>query len=151
MNKKAPRDQLAYSLHRLTFILQHISEDLLQEKLGIGFSQFKLMIGMAKHPGDDQQHLAKYLGQTEASISRQIKLMKDMGLVKIEKDKKDSRRRHLYLTTKGYNHFEKAQKLLEQKHREVLHGLSDSDIKKFNKYLDSMLSAVGCDLDFIRH
>lgn len=151
MKEKTPRDQLPYSLHRLTFILQHISEDILQEKLGIGFSQFKLMIGMAKHPGDDQQHLAKYLGQTEASISRQIKLMKDMALVKVEKDKKDSRRRHLYLTPKGHTHFEKAQKLLEQKHREAMHGLSDSDVKKFNKYIDTMLSGVGCDLEFIRH
>ena len=149
MNKKTPRDQLPYSLHRLTFILQRQSDEILQKELGIGFSQFKLMIGLSKHPRCEQQQLAMYLGQTEASISRQIRLMDKMSLVSVQSDKEDKRRRHVVLTTKGNKVFENAQKLLESQHRAVLKSLNDNDIKRFQKNLDDLLLAVGCPEDTI--
>lgn len=144
MNKKSPLDQATYSLHRLAFILQRSSDDILQKKLGIGFSQFKLMIGMSKHPYCEQQQLASYLGQTEASISRQIQLMSKLKLIEVKHDTNDKRRRLVVLTINGQQSFEHAQKLLELHHREVLQSFSDGDIKQFQKHLNSLLLAVGC-------
>ncbi len=149
MEVKEPRSQIPYTLHRLTFILQRLSDENLQKKLGVGFSQFKLMIGLSKHPGCEQQELAMYLGQTEASISRQIRLMGDLKLIKAELDKNDKRRRRVVLTQKGKDTFEKAQKLLEYQHREVLKVLDDKQVGQLQNYMDRMLLATGCPEDSI--
>jgi DNA-binding MarR family transcriptional regulator len=107
------------------------------------------MIGLAKHPHCEQQELAMYLGQTEASISRQIRLMAAIKLIKVEHDKKDKRRRHVVLTQNGKDTFEKAQKLLEYQHREVLKVLDDKQVRQLQNYLDQMLLTIGCPEDSI--
>lgn len=150
MHSKEPRNQIGYSLHRLTFILQRMADEKLQTELGIGFAQFKLLLGLSKHPGVEQQELAFYLGQSEASISRQLASMKRKHLVSVEKDKKDSRRRQVKLTKNGKNTFEKSKKLLESMHRQTVKQFKDSQIKQLNSLLEDMLRAVGCPEENIR-
>ena len=82
------------------FLLQHLSAKLgkqndliLQEELGIGYSQFKLLVVIQWQPSLGQKKIAKKLSQTEASISRQIKLMLDDGLLQITTDPKDRDRK----------------------------------------------------------
>lgn len=116
----------------------------MQEKLGIGFAQFKLMHIITKYPSDEQQDLALYLGQTEASISRQVRLMQQMGLVNIDRDKKDSRKKRVTLTKKGKNYFEKAKKILESMHAQVTKNFKQTEVKQLQKLIDNMLIAVGC-------
>jgi DNA-binding MarR family transcriptional regulator len=89
----------------LSYLLQHISEVLakqydqvLQEQLGIGLSQYKLLMVLEWNPRVQQLTIANSLGQTEASISRQIKLLKGKGLLMSKKDP-TNRRRHITAPT----------------------------------------------------
>ena len=89
----------------LSYLLQHISEVLakqydqvLQEQLGIGLSQYKLLMVLEWNPRVQQLTIANSLGQTEASISRQIKLLQGKGLLMSKKDP-GNRRRHIAAPT----------------------------------------------------
>ena len=143
MNAKSnPRESLAYSLHRLSFILQRISDDNLQANFGLGYSQFKLMIGIKHNPGCEQRELAKFVGLTEAGISRQLRLMHKSGLVTIGVDKKDSRRRQVELSTKGTKLLTDAKKHLEAVHRDLFSSLSDADSEHLIKLTNHMFDLV---------
>lgn len=141
-NSPTASKSLPYSLHRLAFILQRMSDDILQRDLGVGYAQFKMMMGLKFSPGCEQRYLARHMDQTEAGISRQIRLMQDMKLVDINLDSKDRRRRHLTLTVKGEDTLKKAKQLLEREHNKLLTGLSGSEIEVMKKVLDKMLTAA---------
>ena len=80
------QNSFGYALHQLVFILDRQSDEALRERLGIGYSQFKILMAAKHRSGLKQNDIASYLGQTEASVSRQIKLMKANGLLSVQVD-----------------------------------------------------------------
>ncbi len=93
-----PTNNLAYLLSHLAAVVGKQSDQLLQEQLGIGLSQYKILLVLEQNPRVQQSAIADSLGQTEASISRQIKLLEAKGLVSIIVDP-SNRRRHQSLPT----------------------------------------------------
>lgn len=99
-------------LHHLSAVYTRESDQILQEQLGIGFSQFKILAALQENPATQQKHIAFTLGQTEASISRQIKLLKRKGMIE-SRISPANRREHLTaLTAKGERITEAAQDVL---------------------------------------
>lgn len=88
-----PTNNLAYLLQHLAAVVGKQSDQLLQEQLGIGLSQYKIMMVLEQNPRIQQSVIANNLGQTEASISRQIKLLEAKGLVVVRVDP-SNRRKH---------------------------------------------------------
>lgn len=88
-----PTNNLAYLLSHLAAVVGKQSDQLLQEQLGIGLSQYRIMLVLEQNPKIQQRTIADSLGQTEASISRQMKLLEDKGLVVVKVDPKN-RRKH---------------------------------------------------------
>lgn len=130
------------SLHRLEFILQHKSDALLRDGLGVGFGQIQIM--QALHPSSltTQRSLAQKLHQTEANISRQLRLLKKKGLVSINKGKKDKRRRDVALTAQGSKTYAKAERILAAQHRELLKLLNEGEIRAFDRAVSHLLKII---------
>lgn len=99
-------------LHHLSAVFTRESDQILQEQLGIGFSQFKIMNTLQANPAMQQKHIAFNLGQTEASISRQIKLLKSKGLLETKQNPQNRREHLTTLTPKGVRLAEAAQNVL---------------------------------------
>jgi DNA-binding MarR family transcriptional regulator len=107
------------SIVGVTYLLQHIAaimgrqtDQVLQERLGIGLSQLRILLLLQHEPGVSQRTLGNRLGQTEASISRQIKLMAEKGYLVTAVNPK-SRREHLaMITAKGIKITEAAKDVL---------------------------------------
>jgi DNA-binding MarR family transcriptional regulator len=93
-----PATNLAYLLQHLAAVMGRQSDQLLQEQLGIGISQFKILMVLEWNPRIQQRAIADSLGQTEASISRQIKLLKSKKLLHTKLDPQN-RRRHITAPT----------------------------------------------------
>jgi len=74
------------------------ADQVLQEQLGIGLSQYKILMVVEWNPRVQQKTIAESLGQTEASISRQIKLLKTKGLLQTKIDPQN-RRKHITAPT----------------------------------------------------
>src|SRR3954469_21502069 len=85
------------------YLLQHVAQTVgqqsnqaLQEQLGVGMAQFRILVLLQEQPQLRQRQLAGHLGQTEASISRQIKLLTEKGLLVVQINPKNKRE---HLTT----------------------------------------------------
>jgi DNA-binding MarR family transcriptional regulator len=120
------------STHSMSYLLQHVSsllakqsDQVLQEQLGIGLSQFKILRTLQAEPRTMQSDIASHLGQTEASISRQVKLMLAEGLLQGLKSPKDQREHLMMVTTKGERILAAAFVALERYHRPTYASLND--------------------------
>lgn len=129
----------------VTYLLQHIAaimgrqtDQVLQERLGIGLSQLRILLLLQHEPGVSQRTLGDRLGQTEASISRQIKLMTEKGYLASAVNPKSRRERLSMLTPKGAKITEAAKDVLANYH-EPLSGLLG---EKTHKQLSDTLVAL---------
>lgn len=108
-----PTAAIPYLLQHTATMLLRQSDQVLQERLGIGVSQLRILTMLEHDPGARQRQLADRLGQTEASISRQIKLMVEKGYLAVAVNPK-SRREHLAtITPKGVKISVAAKEVLE--------------------------------------
>lgn len=93
-----PANDLTYLIHHLAAVMGRQTEQVLQEQLGIGLSQYKILMVLEWNPRIGQRAIADSLGQTEAAISRQIKLLKSKKLL-ITKPDPRNRRKHITAPT----------------------------------------------------
>lgn len=124
MRKMHPTNALGYLLQHVSSILAKQSDQVLQERLGIGFSQFKILMALQWNPATGQRQIADALGQTEASISRQIALMHDRGLLSTSINPKNRRQHLTTLTSKGLQLSEAALESLHNFHEPTFSALN---------------------------
>ena len=135
-------NNLGYLLQHLAFVMARQNDQVLQERLGIGFSQFKILMILERSPHIQQKDIADALGQTEASISRQIKLMHEKGLLRTVIDT-ENRRRHLTTPTpKGSRLAEAASTALNNYHGPVFDRLGDKQQQQLLDYLAEMHKSI---------
>src|SRR5688500_16986137 len=118
------RDNIGYLLQHTAMSMARQSDQMLQDHLGIGFSQFKILMVLQWNPVALQRHIAENLGQTEASISRQIKLMHDEGLLQTTINPQNRREHRTTLTAKGERLADDAKVVLNHYYAPVLATLS---------------------------
>jgi len=92
---------IGYLLQHTASLMAKHSDQVLQEQLGIGFSQFKILRTLQTSPHVKQRDIACNLGQTEASISRQVKLMVEQGLLRSIIPPENHRQHLMAVTPKG--------------------------------------------------
>ncbi len=135
-------NNIGYLLNHLAFMLGRQSDQVLQDRLGIGFSQFKIMMVLRWNPSIQQKQIADRLGQTEASISRQIKLLHDGGLLGTRISAQNKREHITTLTTKGEKLTEKAMEVLNNYHSPTFDTLSEKEKQNLVDTLNKMHDVV---------
>jgi DNA-binding MarR family transcriptional regulator len=119
-----PTNNIGYLLQRLAFCLNRQNDHILQEQLGIGFSQFKILMILQWRPSVQQKQIADNLSQTEASISRQIKLLKEEGLLVTEINPQNKREHITKPTQKGMELTQRALEILNRHHQPMFAKLN---------------------------
>ncbi len=137
-----PSSNVGYLLNHLAFVLGRQSDQVLQERLGIGFSQFKIMMTLQNAPHIQQKVIAEKLGQTEASISRQIKLMLDQNLLQTFRRPENKREHITTLTLKGDRLTNEAMDILGQYHAPVMEALTEKQQHALTESLQIMHRAA---------
>jgi DNA-binding MarR family transcriptional regulator len=144
--KESQKSSFSPLLH-LTYVLQQLSDDQLLTKVGVGLSQTRITSVLNTAVPRSQQTIAHLLHQTEANVSRQLKVMHHHGLVSVAKNKKDGRQRDVKLTTKGKNKYQQAIKILSQQEGNLLKLLDKKELKAFEHATDNLLVALNIDAD----
>lgn len=129
---------ISQRLFHLSFVLGRQSDQVLLERFGIGFSQFKIMMVLMRHHGIQQSKIAETLGQTEASVSRQIKLLMDKGLLVSTVDPNNRRRHITALSASGARLADEAVRALDVFHAPVIEILSEKQQQQLIEILDTM-------------
>jgi len=109
-----PTNTLNYLLTHLAAVMSKQSEQVLREQLGIGLSQYRVLMVLEWNPRIGQSAIASSLGQTEASVSRQIKLLKGKGLLTTKPDSLNKRRNITVPTPMGMQLTEAAVNVLRR-------------------------------------
>src|SRR3982751_5902718 len=118
---------LSYLLQHTSIIMQRQADQVLQERLGVGMSQYKILSTLQERPNVQQRFLADSLGQTEASISRQVKLLVEKGMLTVQTNPKNRREHVTVLTTKGAKVTLAAYDVLSEYHQPAFDCLSDKE------------------------
>jgi DNA-binding MarR family transcriptional regulator len=101
INIMGPTNNLSYLIQHLAAVMGRQSDELLQDQIGIGLSQFKILMVLEWNPRVQQKAIADALGQTESAVSRQLKLLKSMKLLETKPDPGNRRRHVTTLTPRG--------------------------------------------------
>jgi len=70
--RMAPNNNIGYLLNHLAFVLSRQSDQVLQEQLGIGFSQFKILMVLKWNPSLQQRQIAEWLHKLERTARAQV-------------------------------------------------------------------------------
>ena len=138
MSQARPVNNLGYLLQHVSTLLGKQSEQVLQERFGIGFSQFKILRVLQVNPHIKQREIASNLGQTEASISRQVKLMLDEGLLHSTISPKNRREHITVPTPKGLKLTQAAMDALAQYHTPTFADLSEKQREQLRDSLEAI-------------
>jgi len=131
-------DTLSYLLQHTSAIMQRQADQVLQERLGVGMSQYKILSTLQDRPNVQQRFLADSLGQTEASISRQVKLLVEKGMLLVQTNPKSRREHVTVLTAKGIKITEAAREVLNSYHSPAFGRLSDKEKHQLGTILNAM-------------
>lgn len=123
-----PTNNLGYLIQHLSAVMGRQTDQVLQEQLGIGLSQFKILMVLEWNPRVQQRSIADALGQTEASISRQIKLLKGKKLLVTKQDPQNRRKHITAPTTLGMQITEAASSIMRRSFDPEYSSLGDDQL-----------------------
>jgi DNA-binding MarR family transcriptional regulator len=126
-----------YLLNRLAFSLSRQSDQILLERLGIGMSQYIIMHILQLQPSIQQRVIATQLGQTEASISRQMKILANQSLLEVRTNPQNRREHVIILTIKGERIIDEANNILDEFHKSVFEKIGDKNYKNFAELIST--------------
>lgn len=135
-------NNIGYLIQHIAAVLAHQTDQVLQERLGIGFSQYKILSVLNESPNIQQRQIAVTLGQTEASISRQIKRMAEQGLLTSTVHPQNRREHVIVLTARGVRYIDEALRIINLYHAPAFKQLSDKQQVQLLEMLNSMHDSV---------
>jgi DNA-binding MarR family transcriptional regulator len=132
------QQSLSYLLQHTSVIMQRQADQVLQERLGVGMSQYRILMTLQDRPNVQQRFLADSLGQTEASISRQVKLLVERGMLAVQINPQNRREHVTVLTAKGAKITQAAEGVLSEYHGPAFEQLSDREKQQLGTILNAM-------------
>lgn len=135
-------DEIDYLLQHLTSLLARNSDQILLEQLGLGYAQFKILRVLNPGLAVKQRTIAAALGQTEASISRQIKLLVVKGYITRSTEPHNKRVRLIKITPKGQEIAKVSEEALSKYHSSLLSEFSDKQKANLLSSLENFHSHV---------
>ncbi len=129
-------------MQHLAAVMSKQADQLLQDQLGLGLSQFKILMVLEKNKNVQQSFISDCLGQTEASISRQIQLLQDKNLLTSEPDPKNRRKHITTLTPKGLQHVEAAMQTMSKHFGPEFMGMGDKQFAQLVSNLNDLHTVV---------
>lgn len=141
-----PHEAIFYLLQHAGDMLERQLDQALQEQLGIGMSQYRILALLTEGTEQGQRTVAHNLGQTEAAVSRQIGLLGKKGYIQGRINEKNRRQHLIAITPKGIKLLEAA-RLAIARNLEPLDAPMPSRQQKQLQELLVMMHAWTCQKD----
>lgn len=111
--------RLSYELHKLTARLDRAADGLLREAAGVSYARFMALFAVRECSGT-QRDMARWLGLSEPSTSRMVRVLADAGLLEVEILVGQGNRRLVRLTARGEELIDRCGELLEARFEEFV-------------------------------
>ncbi|MCA9346230.1 winged helix-turn-helix transcriptional regulator [Candidatus Saccharibacteria bacterium] len=132
--------RLYWQIHKLAFLLEKRADESLKSQVGIGLAQYKVLEAIGRNTLAKQNLIANLLDQTEASVSRQIKILQKKDLIVVGSVMGNKRARELSITELGEELLIQSSEILDYTQAEILGALSYQEQRHFQELFDRMLS-----------
>lgn len=133
---------ISYNLHKLVFLLDKISEQVLQAHLHMTFSQFRILMAIDCKEYITQKDIAGYWDMTDAAVSRQVEMLMDKKLIFREENTENRRQHILSLTALGKKSLGKAYNVLESKYEEIFSIIDQRERKIIAEGIQKLLEVI---------
>jgi DNA-binding MarR family transcriptional regulator len=137
---------ILYYVQHLAVLIGRQSDQILQEQLGIGLSQFRILQTLQANTAIQQKQVASLLGLTEASVSRQAKIMLTKGMIFAKVNPQNRREHLLVISPKGERLLAAGVQIVSQYHYPTMDKLKAKDRNAFLERL-MQLHAEMCQVD----
>ena len=131
--------RLYWQIHKLAFLLEKRADEGLKRQTGIGFAQYKVLEAIGRNSLARQNMIAGLLDQTEASVSRQIKILEKKDLIIVAMVMGNKRARELTLTEKGEDLLIQCEEIMDVTQAQIIGGLGYQEQKHFQELFARML------------
>jgi DNA-binding MarR family transcriptional regulator len=113
--------RLSYELHKLTARLDRAADGLLREAAGVSYARFLALFAVRECSGT-QRDMARWLGLSEPSTSRMVRVLAEDGLLEVEIPVGQGNRRQVRLTARGEELIGRCGELLEGRFEEFVNS-----------------------------
>lgn len=134
--------EITYKIHKAVFLLDKMSDQILQNQLGLGFSQFLVMMTLAKQPNVPQKFVASALDQTQAAVSRQVDILVDLKYVSRETNAESRREYVLNLTKLGEKKYRQGLKEIDERFDKLFEVWTKSQKNDLLHALDQLILEI---------
>ena len=110
------------------------------DNYSIGIAHHKVIHLLSLYEGITISELLKKLKITKQSLNRVIKDLNKINAIKFEKDKKDTRLKHVYLNDKGKKLFNEVFDIQKKRIYNALLNSSSKEVINFNNVLNKIIN-----------
>lgn len=136
------KHSLGYLIHQTASLLDSKADEILQKKFAVGLAQFRILLVLEERDGITQKKISEELSQSEASISRQIKIMSEKSLLETDKNIDSGREKLVYQTHLGHELAKEGISILDEFHEPLFEGFSEAEqqilVDKLSLILESL-------------
>ena len=110
------------------------------DKYSIGIAHHKAILLLSLYEGVTISELLKKLKVTKQSLNRILKDLIKLDAIKFEKNKKDTRLKHVYLSDKGLELFEEIFSIQKKRIYKALLNSDSKEVLYFNNVLKKIIN-----------
>ena len=110
------------------------------DKYSIGIAHHKAILLLSLYEGITISELLKKLKVTKQSLNRVLKDLIKLEAIKFEKDKKDTRLKHVYLSDKGLKLFDEIFSVQKKRIYKALLNSNSKEVLYFNNVLKKIIN-----------
>ena len=110
------------------------------DKYSIGIAHNKVIHLLSIYEGITISELLKKLKVTKQSLNRVLKDLIELDAIKFEKDEKDTRLKHVYLSDKGLKLFDEIFSIQKKRIYEALLNSNSKEVLHFNNVLKKIIN-----------
>ncbi len=110
------------------------------DKYSIGIAHHKAILLLSLYEGITISELLKKLKVTKQSLNRILKDLIKLDAIKFEKNKKDTRLKHVYLSDKGLELFEEIFSIQKKRIYKALLNSDSKEVLYFNNVLKKIIN-----------
>ena len=119
---------------KLKMRIDRIMSLTLKKEMNMSAAQFRMLFALTSHPAITQKEIAAFWDVTEASVSRQIKLLETKGFI--------SRTPKLTITASGQKTLTEGKAVLDGVFEEIFKSVSDADRIKIASLAETLLKDI---------
>jgi len=114
-----------------------------QERFGIDVVEWRILVTLASSEPCSAQHIVRCTRTHKSRISRGVKRLLDVGLIKRQECQNDAREIKLMRSQKGKNLYKKMEPLILNQEQNILACLTDQEKKSFALILGKLETQLG--------